>query len=279
MKRQIVLPNLLTASSLCCGLFVIFKMNMIHPGTAVFDQVQYCTKILLLASVLDVLDGALARVMKVESEFGGFFDSMADSVSFGIAPSVLVLKTLSALPGTFLSWCLVASAMTYSIGGVLRLVRFSTTPPSTDPEKKGTFTGLPITAGAMAAVSPTLLLMSEWWNDFWPMSELSRSIVAIVGLFILGYLMVSRWRFPSLKAINVRVASVQLIIAVACVSSIVLLLALNNFSVALFLFSWGYVLGAWLLACIRLAQGRRQCAIDDSVDKEELPPKDAPSDE
>ena len=270
MKRQIVLPNLLTASSLCCGLFVIFKMNMIHPGAAVYEQVQYCVKILLMASVLDVLDGALARAMKVESEFGGFFDSMADSVSFGIAPSVVVLKTLSAVPGTFMSWFLVAGAITFSVGGVLRLVRYSTTPPSTDPEKKGTFTGLPITAAAMAVVSPTLLLMSDGWNEMWPASDFTRSIVAIGVFFVLAYLMVSRWRFPSLKSINVRVTSLQLIVAVASASSVVLLLALNNFSAALFLFSWGYVIIALTVACIRLAQGKRLAALDESEDKNEV---------
>ena len=270
MKRQIVLPNLLTASSLCCGLFVIFKMNMIHPGTAVFEQVQYCVKILLVASVLDVLDGALARVMKVESEFGGFFDSMADSVSFGIAPSVVVLKTLSAVPGTFLSWFLAAGAITYSVGGVLRLVRYSTTPPSHDPATKGMFTGLPITAAAMAAVSPTLLMMSDAWQELWPTSEFTRTVVAIVVFFLLGYLMVSRWRFFSLKSINVRVASLRLIVITASVSSIILLLALNNFSAALFLISWGYVLTAWTLACIRLAQGKRMAALDESEEKDEI---------
>jgi CDP-diacylglycerol---serine O-phosphatidyltransferase len=270
MKRQMVLPNFLTASSLCCGLFVIFKMNMIQPGMAVFEQVQYCVKILLGASVLDVLDGALARVMKVESEFGGFFDSMADSVSFGIAPSVVVLKALSILPGTFWAWCLTAGAITYSVGGVLRLVRYSTTPPVTDPEMKGTFTGLPITAAAMAVVSPTLLLMSETWQEYFPTSDFVRGVVATAVFFFLAYLMVSRWRFPSLKSINVRVTNLQLVVGVASISSVILLLALNNFSVALFLVSWVYVLCAWLFACVRLAQGKREAALDDEKEASTL---------
>ena len=266
MKRQTVLPNFLTATSLCCGLFVIFKMNMIQPGMAVFEQVQYCVKILLLASVLDVLDGALARVMRAESEFGGFFDSMADSVSFGIAPSVVVLKTLSVLPGTFLAWILTAGAITYSVGGVLRLVRYSTTPPTTDPEMKGTFTGLPITAASMAVISPTLFLMSDTCQEFFPASDHFRGVVATVAFFLLGYLMVSRWRFVGLKSINIRVASAPLIVGVASLSSVILLLALNNFSLALFLVSWVYVLCAWTLACVRLARGQRQAAIDDEKD-------------
>lgn len=270
MKRQMMLPNLLTASSLCCGLFVIFKMNMIQPGAAVYEQVLYCVKILLAATFLDVLDGALARAMKVESEFGGFFDSMSDSVSFGIAPSVIVLKTLSAIPGTFLAWILTAAAITYSVGGVLRLVRYSTTPPSTDQEKKGTFTGLPITAASMAVVSPTLLLMSDTWRGFSATSDLARIVVAIGAFFLLAYLMVSRWRFPSLKSINVRVKNVQLLIGVASISSVLLLLALNDFAVALFLISWGYVLIAWTIACVRLARGERTAALDDDKEEHDL---------
>lgn len=267
MKKQIVLPNLLTACSLCCGLFVIFKMNMIHPGTAVFAQVQTCVQILLLAAAFDALDGALARVIRAESEFGGFFDSMADAVSFGVAPSVVVLKTLSVIPGSLLSFFLAAGAMTYSVAGVLRLVRFSTTPPTDDPEKKGTFTGLPITGAGMAALAPTLLMMSDSWQAIFPTSDFTRGCVAIGVFFFLGYLMVSRWRFASLKAINVRVVSPYLFFIIAILSSLVLFATLESFPAALFVISWGYVLPAWIYAIIRLAQGKRKAALDESEEE------------
>lgn len=268
MKHHIVLPNLLTASSLCCGLFVIFKMNMIHPGTTLFSQVFTCVEILLLAAVMDVLDGAVARAMNAQSEFGGFFDSMADAVSFGLAPSVLVLKTLSTVPGTVLSGILAASAMTYSVAGVLRLVRFSTTPPPEDKELRGTFTGLPITAGAMAAVAPTLFLMSDEGKEIFGTTDLGNTIIAIGGFFILAYLMVSRWRFPSLKTINVRVSSLQLVAISVFATFVLLALAFNNFPAVLLLVSWGYVLVAFTVACIRLAQGKRKAALDDTEEKE-----------
>lgn len=267
MKRQVVLPNLLTASSLCCGLFVIFKMNMIYPGAAAFSQVQSCVQIILLAAAFDALDGALARVIRGESEFGGFFDSMADAVSFGVAPSVLVLKTLSVVPGTVLSFCLAAGAMTYSVAGVLRLVRFSTTPPSDDPEKKGTFTGLPITGAAMAAISSTLLFMSEGWQAWIPTSDFARGIIASCIFFGLGYLMVSRWRFPSLKAINIRVVSPYFLFVIAMITAVILLTALESFPAALFGVSWGYVLPAWIYAMVRLAQGKRKAALDESEEE------------
>jgi CDP-diacylglycerol--serine O-phosphatidyltransferase len=263
MKRQVVLPNLLTATSLCCGLFVIFKMNMIQPGAALFEQVQFCVKILLVAAVLDVLDGALARAIHGESEFGCFFDSMADSVSFGIAPAVLVLKTLSMVPGTFLSGLLTVGAMSYALGGVLRLVRYSTTPPTIDPEKKGTFTGLPITAASMAAVSPTLLLSCETMQERFPVSDSFRCFVAAFVLFFLSYLMVSRWRFPSLKSLNVKVASHWLLLFIVAASSLVLFLALNHFAATVFIVTWGYVCAAWAVAITRLAQGKRQAALDE----------------
>lgn len=269
MKRQVVLPNLLTAISLCCGLFVIFKMNMIHPGTTVFTQVLSCVEIILLAAVVDVLDGAVARAMNVESAFGGFFDSMADAVSFGVAPSVIVLKSLSVVPGTVLSGFIVAAAITYSTAGVLRLVRYSTTPPPQDPELYGTFTGLPITAAAMAVVSLTLCLMNEEWQTLFPITDFGKSMIAGCMFFLLAYLMVSRWRFPSLKSINVRVRSLRLVVAIASLSSIVLVVALNNFPAALLLVSWGYVLIAWSFAIIRLAQGKRKAALDDTEEKEE----------
>ncbi|MBS0655576.1 MAG: CDP-alcohol phosphatidyltransferase family protein, partial [Verrucomicrobia bacterium] len=83
MKRPAILPNIVTAFSLSCGLFVIFKMSLVQRGAASFDTVLTGVAILILAALLDALDGAIARVMKVESAFGGFFDSLSDAVTFG----------------------------------------------------------------------------------------------------------------------------------------------------------------------------------------------------
>src|SRR5882762_4168659 len=106
MKRKAIVPNVFTAFSLSCGLFVIFKMNMLQPGTVSYQTILISVCILLLAAVLDFMDGAIARAMKAESEFGGVFDSMADAITFGVAPCALILKTLSVQPGTLLSFAL-----------------------------------------------------------------------------------------------------------------------------------------------------------------------------
>src|SRR5215204_1539550 len=125
LKKIALLPNVVTAFGLSCGLFVIFKMNMIGIGEANPQVLMAVTGILLLAAFADLLDGAIARAMKAESDFGGIFDSLADAISFGVAPSVIILKSLSVLPGTKLSFLVTTAALIFSICGVLRLVRFN----------------------------------------------------------------------------------------------------------------------------------------------------------
>ena len=66
MKKKALLPNLFTAFSLACGLFVIFKANMVTPGGATYHQVLTGTIVLMFAAFCDVMDGALARAMKAE---------------------------------------------------------------------------------------------------------------------------------------------------------------------------------------------------------------------
>ena len=95
MKRVNLVPNAITAFGLACGLFVIFKVNMLEPGSGEYEVVQTSAILLIVAAIADLLDGALARLFKAESEFGFVFDSLADAISFGVAPSVLLLKTLS----------------------------------------------------------------------------------------------------------------------------------------------------------------------------------------
>ena len=104
MKRVYLVPNIITAFSLACGLFVIFKINMLEPGSGDYEVVQTSAFLLLVAALADFVDGALARAIHAESEFGFVFDCLADAVSFGVAPSVLMLKTLSLEQGTFLSF-------------------------------------------------------------------------------------------------------------------------------------------------------------------------------
>src|SRR5579883_1258770 len=104
MRRVNFLPNIITAFGLAIGLFVIFKTNMIAPGLSSYEILYISAFLILLAAFADVLDGAVARIIHAESEFGFMFDSLADAISFGVAPSVLFLKNLSLEQGTGLSF-------------------------------------------------------------------------------------------------------------------------------------------------------------------------------
>jgi len=269
MKRSLILPNVITAFSLSCGLFVIFKMSLLPPGTANYQTVLTAVLILLLAAILDLLDGAIARAMKVESEFGGVFDSLADAVSFGVAPSVVILKTLSVEPKTMLSFFLTLGAMIYSISGVLRLVRYTVTSQKmegTDEEKAramASFTGLPIPAAACVALSTTLFLMSDEARSLYYFSSFERSVIAALVFFILGYFMISRWKFPSIKTLRIRVSSFSVVLLTAFAAAVILITAVNNFSVLLFGASWAYLIIAWLLSLARIISGRRLKALED----------------
>ena len=192
MKRVYLVPNIITAFSLACGLFVIFKINMLEPGSGDYEVVQTSAFLLLVAAFADFIDGALARAIHAESEFGFVFDSLADAISFGVAPSVLMLKTLSLEQGTLLSFLSATGAMIYSLCGVLRLVRFSvkTTEAKGNAElaaaQKKNFTGLPIPAAAAAPVSANLFFLSPWVRQYIELSKVDLAIFLTCVMVALG---------------------------------------------------------------------------------------------
>lgn len=269
IKRIHLLPNIITAFALSCGLFAIFKMSMAEVGHVTYETVAAVSAILLLAALADFLDGAVARAIKAESDFGGIFDSMADAISFGVAPSVIVLKSLSATPGTAPSFFLTTAAMIFSVCGVLRLVRFNieTNQEKGDQElmnaSKKNFTGLPIPGGAAAAVSANLFLMSEEFQSFFTMSNTMRVWILTGVLVLLGYFMVCRLKFPSMKTLRVRVASFRLVFLTVLLAVVFSYGLLHHFAVVFFSFAWAYVVIALILSTIRLISGRKSKTLED----------------
>jgi CDP-diacylglycerol--serine O-phosphatidyltransferase len=268
-KRVHLLPNVITAFGLSCGLFVIFKMTMLEFGTADYQVLAATAGILLLAAFADLLDGAVARAMKAESEFGGLFDSLADAITFGVGPSVIVLKSLSIAPGTEQAFFLTSAAMVYSVCGVLRLVRFNVTSQESKGDQelinaqKKNFTGLPIPAAAAAAVSGNLFLFSSEFRSVFTISDEVRGWFMAIQMVILGYFMISRWKFPSLKSLHIRVASFQLVLFIVISAVLIFYGLLHHFAVVFFVFSWGYIFTAWVLSLIRLISGRKSKTLED----------------
>lgn len=273
MKRKIkkihLLPNVITAFGLSCGLFVIFKMTMMELGAASYQTIWAAVGILMLAAFADLLDGAIARAIKAESEFGGMFDSLADAITFGVGPSVIILKTLAIAPGSELSFAITTGAMVYSVSGVLRLVRFNVASlqAKEDAElvaaNKKNFTGLPIPAAAAAAVSLNLLFISEDFNRFFTLNDETRAWILCAVLIVIGYFMVSRWKFPSMKALNMRVASFQVIFFTVLAAVLIFYGLLHHFAIVFFTLSWGYIVTAWILSMIRLISGRKSKTLED----------------
>lgn len=263
MKKVKLLPNLITAFGLACGLYVIFKVNMIEPGSGTYEVMLTSALLLLVAASADFVDGVVARAFKVESEFGLMFDSLADTISFGVAPSVLMLKSLSLQQGSFLSFFAAVGAMTYSLCGVLRLVRYSVQAVKTKKDlvevssKTGYFTGLPITGAAAAAIAANLFLLSPVVRNYFPVDHFTRALILASISILLGYLMVSRWKFPSFKMLHIRIPSFHLALATVVFAIFILYGIFNYFSVVLTLLSWGYVIIAITLSLIRLIAGKR----------------------
>lgn len=162
------LPNLVTFSNLLCGVAAIML--------AMNGHFLLATATIFTAGVLDVVDGALARRIRCGDPFGEALDSLADIISFGVAPALLVYEGFLR-PWPVLGW-LVAGG--YVVCGAWRLARFAAS------EKGPYFQGLPITMAGMTATS--LLFYPAFW---------SARIVALV-MFLLAVLMVSYVRFPKI---------------------------------------------------------------------------------
>lgn len=269
MKKVHLLPNAVTAFGLSCGLFIIFKLNMTPIGGASMQVLTQTAGILLLAAIADLLDGGIARAMNAESEFGGFFDSMADAVTFGVAPSVIVLKSFSVEPGTELSFFLTISVMVFSLCGVLRLVRFSVSAQTAKGSEdllsahKKNFVGLPIPGAAAAAVSLNLFLASDLFNSLFSLTDELRASLLVFVMISLGYLMVCRWKFPSLKTLRLKVFSFQQVFFIVLVAVVIFYGIMYHFATVFFIFSWGYIALAMTLSLIRLISGKRSKTLED----------------
>ncbi len=268
-NKVAILPNVITALGLAFGLFVIFKAILPLENGSLYTLLHTSALLLLVTALADFIDGAVARLVKGESEFGILFDSLADAISFGVAPTVLVLRAIPVQPRTPLSFFLVAAAMIYALCGILRLVRFTV---HTNPYRnelieehvqKSNFTGLPIPAGASLVISLNLLFHSPFFLSWCSMGLVSRGIAIGVIMLLTGFLMVSRIKFPSLKTFHVRVRSISLIIG-AVMSALVLLYGVLYFMPLLFaLLSVGYVVSGITLSFIKYLAGKKTKVLQD----------------
>lgn len=270
MRQIYLIPNIITAFGLSCGLFVVFKVNLSMPGAGAYELLYSSALLLLLAAFADLLDGAVARIIHAESEFGVMFDSLADTISFGVAPSVLFLKSLSLEHASGLSFFAVLGAMLYTICGVLRLVRFNVRAQEVKSDKiamlayKKNFTGLPIPAAAAGAVSVNLFINSIFFKEwFTEMPHMTKTIVLTCIMIVIGYLMICKWKFPSLKTLRVRVPSFHLILFTVILAIFILYGIFYYLPIVLVIGSVGYIVTGCVLRIARLIAGKKSKTLAD----------------
>lgn len=268
MKRVRFFPNVITAFGLACGLFVILKISTLDFGRGNYELVLISTLLLLAAALADFVDGALARAIHGESEFGFVFDSMSDAISFGVAPSVILLKTFSFEQSSFLSFLCASGAMIYSLCGVLRLVRYSVKGKGElsleeMEAKKRYFTGLPITAAAMAAIGVNLLSLSPLFQEWFPMGAEKRALILTGFMTFLGYLMVCRLKFPSLKMLRFKIPSFHHTFLVVIAAVLFIYGLIYFFALILALVLWGYIAVSLSLSLIRLLAGKKSKTLEE----------------
>jgi CDP-diacylglycerol--serine O-phosphatidyltransferase len=182
MRRGVyILPNLFTTGNLFCGFWAIVSVFQ--------EQFEYAAYAILLATVFDVLDGKVARLSGATSKFGVQYDSLADLVSFGIAPALLAFSWALRPYGKF-GWL---AAFLFVVCGALRLARFNV--QSTSGEVKY-FKGLPIPAAA-SMIALTILLYLRLIETDWV-----KDIVILVMIYVLAFLMVSNIRYFSFKELD-----------------------------------------------------------------------------
>ncbi|MGO8676273.1 MAG: CDP-diacylglycerol--serine O-phosphatidyltransferase [Limisphaerales bacterium] len=198
------LPNLLTAGNLFCGFVALTKIVEAHLADGDFYPIKVALGFILLACIFDLFDGRVARMGGIESPFGREFDSLADLISFGVAPAFLVHRVV--LKDVFsdhpeLGWFI---ASIYLICGAFRLARFNCLAalPNTGGTKD--FLGFPIPSAAGLVASLTLLIIQ--------LNEKDKSLgpwkfVPVVVLLFLSAMMVSTIKYPSFKSLGLRSGS------------------------------------------------------------------------
>ncbi len=265
------LPNLLTAGNLFCGfvaLTQIVEANLTPNAAGQVDwhPIKFALAAILLACIFDLFDGRVARMGGHESPFGREFDSLADLISFGVAPAFLVHRVVlrEVLPVDYaeLGWFI---ASIYLICGAFRLARFNCLSAMNAPGAGKDFLGFPIpsAAGLVASLTLFIIKLNEKEKDLGHWGYLLP-----VVLIFLSAMMVSEVRYPSFKSLGLRSSTTFLKIVVgALFFGLLLILREKILYYVLPLFFTGYLLYGFVRPHISRAW-RKEIEEDDDADAE-----------
>ena len=233
MKKGIyVLPNLFTTANIFCGFYsAIASMKGMYEIAAVA---------ILIAVVMDGLDGRIARITHTTSRFGGEYDSLCDLVTFGVAPALLVYNWSLIAYGKW-GWL---AAFLFCVCGALRLARFNVQVGVIDSR---VFNGLPIPGGA--AVVATGILLYYYLGGEGRFSELP----IMLGVVALSLFMVSSIKYYSFKDLNFfsRKPFMSFVLIV-----LILVIVVAEPEIMMFTFTFGYSLSGPVWAGYKIIRKR-----------------------
>jgi CDP-diacylglycerol---serine O-phosphatidyltransferase len=176
-----LLPSICTVGNIFCGFYAIISTS--HGD---YDQ---AARAIGIAIILDMLDGRIARLTNTATEFGLQLDSLADVISFGIAPSILALEWGLSSVSRQLGWI---AAFTFAICGTMRLARFNV-----QAGRFKHFVGLPIPAGGGAIAAIVHFFVNK-------VQDPVGSALMVAAVFLLAFLMISTLRYSSMKYLTFR---------------------------------------------------------------------------
>ena len=240
-KAVFVLPNLFTLSSIFCGFYAIILAGQ-EPAP---QQLYRASLAVFFGIFFDMADGRVARLTRTQSEFGVQLDSLADQVTFGVAPGVILyhwaLSSLGLLGA--------AAAFVYVACGAMRLARFNVL-AARAPGPMKYFIGVPIPTGA----GVLLALVMFHQRTFASPPGHTLSILAVV--LIVSYLMISNVRYRTFK--NLKPTRTSLTILFTLLVLFAAISAKVKPTFALLAFSWGYLILGMLEEVIFFSRRRRE---------------------
>src|ERR1700675_3277261 len=204
-KGMYILPSLFTTANLAAGYYAI--LQVIHGTIGEPWHFDFAAKAIGFAVLFDGLDGRIARLTKTSSDFGRELDSLADVITFGVAPGLLaymwgfhLLPPINPEFRTKIGQFGAVASFLFLVAGASRLARFNIqmNPQPSNPGRpdKKYFVGMPIPAGAGVIAAVVHFTMGE------PLTAAPQSIAWLLMVLVVGYLMVSTWRFYSFKEIH-----------------------------------------------------------------------------
>lgn len=241
LKGIYILPNLVTSLGLFAGFYSLIAT---YGG-----QFKKAAIAIIVAVVMDGLDGTIARATRTTSRFGVEYDSLADLVSFGVAPGFLIYAWALSPYGR-IGWL---ASFLYVVCGALRLARFNI---QVDTLERKTFNGLPI-PGAATLVASMILLFSYLGG-----MGTYRHIAVVIAIYVLAFLMVSNIKYNSLKDLEIfRKKPFNTLVAFV----LLLILLLSEPEVLIFSSALIYIVSGPAQYAFQFVRGKRVPSVDKRI--------------